>query len=144
MGIEYAHGKNQKVYNQMKNNILQENMIRFGTKNLSNSINESNIPTEINGGILANWMSNNEDLLDGYTFKSSEDGPEKTVNQIRNFISRSMVSQWYLNQLIDDMDKLPGVAIDKSDFYDKPRPSDSGQTNNDMNPRDIFPGISLD
>ncbi len=106
-------------------------------------IQESNSP-KFSGKKVADWMKNNSDLLADYSYTSSS-GVTKNVKQIIDWLETDRASQYYIKGLIDDMDLLAGVAIDDADFYkEQPTRSGGGYISPDVDPRSIFPGMSLD
>jgi hypothetical protein len=75
---------------------------------------------------ILEWMRSNAKLVGNFVYKTSSG--EQSYMQIMRVVDRGNPSQLYLKGLIDDMDKLEGVAIDDQDFYDTDSKQIPGRT----------------
>lgn len=122
--------------------IVAEEISKF-KKNNATRIFENNIRNkQFSRKKVLNWFEENADLVKDFKLGVQD------YNTIINFLSKGNPSQYYLKTLIDVADKLKGVAIDDSDFYedddnDTSTPMDN-IVNTNINPRSIFPGMPLD
>jgi len=93
-------------------------------------IREQSMKTDVVNMLAAykilDWMKNNEQLVAKFVYKT-ETG-NQSYFQILNVLERGNPSQSYLKGLIDDMDKLEGVAIDDVDFYESDSKQIPGRT----------------
>lgn len=75
---------------------------------------------------ILDWMQNNKKLVGNFVYTTSNGN--QSYSQIMQVLDRGNPSQSYLKGLIDDMDKLEGVAIDDQDFYDTDSKQIPGRT----------------
>lgn len=95
---------------------------------------------ELDYAKIVKWIEGNQSMLSGYKYESG--GVAKNVDEIIKWIRSGRASQSYLKGLIDDMDKLEGVAIDDAQFYKEAETPGFGNISAKTNPRDM--GYSLD
>ena len=88
---------------------------------------------------IVKWIESNQSELSGYEYESG--GVAKNVDEIIKWVRSGRASASYLKGLIDDMDKLEGVAIDDAQFY-KEAEKPLGDVRPTINPRDL--GYKLD
>lgn len=86
---------------------------------------------------IAKWFAANRELVNDFVYKG--DMGDQNLFAILNFLQQGNPSQYYLKNLIDQVDKLEGVAIDDSDFYEDPKPTYKSSTSVDVDPYKIFP-----
>lgn len=67
---------------------------------------------------IAKWFANNRKLVSDFVYKG--DIGDQNLNNILRFL-QGYPSQYYLKNLIDQVDELEGVAIDDQDFYESPK-----------------------
>jgi hypothetical protein len=75
---------------------------------------------------ILDWMKNNKQLVGNFVYTTPSGN--QSYFQIMQILDRGNPSQLYLKGLIDDMDKLEGVAIDDGDFYDDDSKQIPGRT----------------
>lgn len=66
---------------------------------------------------IAKWFANNRKLVSDFVYKG--DMGDQNLYKILRFL-HGYPSQYYLKNLIDQVDELEGVAIDDQDFYESP------------------------
>jgi hypothetical protein len=108
--------KNPRHIEILREELRRAKQIMNNSKHL-NLKEQSDDLVKLDPFIVADWMENNSELLRGYTFSSSS--VSKNVRGIIDWLRRGAASQSYIQALIDDMDKLDGVAIDDHEFYKK-------------------------
>jgi hypothetical protein len=127
--------KNPRHMEILREELRRAKQIMNNSKHL-NLKEQSDDLVKLDPFIVADWMENNSELLRGYTFSSS--GVSKNVRGIIDWLRRGAASQSYIQALIDDMDKLDGVAIDDHEFYEKPKTSSQTPLSTDKrNPYDM-------
>ena len=67
---------------------------------------------------IAKWFANNRKLVSDFVYKGDM-GDQNLYNILTNL--QGNPSQYYLKNLIDQVDELEGVAIDDQDFYESPK-----------------------
>ena len=85
---------------------------------------------------IAKWFAANRELVNDFVYKG--DMGDQNLYKILSTL-QGYPSQYYLKNLIDQVDKLEGVAIDDSDFYEDPKPTYKSSTSVDVDPYKIFP-----
>jgi hypothetical protein len=111
-------------------------MSNSNSRSLTEMSSEFDATPKLDPFIVANWMESNRDLLQGYTFSSG--GASKQVLDIIEWLRRGSASQFYIQSLIDDMDKLDGVAIDDHEFYKKSETAmQPSSSKNKLNPYEM-------
>jgi len=85
---------------------------------------------------IAKWFAANRELVNDFVYKG--DMGDQDLYKILTTLQGNP-SQYYLKNLIDQADKLEGVAIDDSDFYEDPKPTYKSSTSVDVDPYKIFP-----
>jgi hypothetical protein len=95
---------------------------------------------ELDYAKIVKWIEGNLSKLTSYSYTSG--GVTKTADDLVKWLRSGRASQSYLKGLIDDMDKLEGVAIDDADFYKDTETTGLGDISAKTNPRDM--GYSLD
>ena len=80
---------------------------------------------------IAKWFASNRELVNDFVYKG--DMGDQDLYKILNFLQGNP-SQYYLKNLIDQVDKLEGVAIDNADFHEDPKPIYKPSASVDINP----------
>lgn len=75
---------------------------------------------------ILDWMKDNKNLVGNFVYNTTNGN--QSYFRIMQILDRGNPSQSYLKGLIDDMDKLEGVAIDDQDFYDDDSKQIPGRT----------------
>jgi|DEB0MinimDraft_10_1074344.scaffolds.fasta_scaffold18068_3 hypothetical protein len=80
---------------------------------------------------IAKWFAANRELVNDFVYKG--DMGDQDLYKILTTLQGNP-SQYYLKNLIDQADKLEGVAIDDADFYEDPKPTYKPSTSVDIDP----------
>lgn len=125
----------QIIKNTSNTNFKKTDSGKLVSREISEMQSDFNNTTVLDATLVANWMASNKKLLSNYTFTSG--GNTQTVADIIAWLRKGRASQFYIQSLIDDMDKLEGVAIDDHEFYKPAAAKITSTPQSDANPYDM-------